>query len=99
MEKQLVYTMNLISNVSIKALMCIAPDDFTAITATFTFNETQSQDCTTITISQDSIVENSENFTGTLDISASRIALSPDVSEIIIQDDDSKYEKSELVSC
>ena len=71
--------------------MIIAPDDFTAITSTFTFNETQSQDCATITISQDSIVENNENFTGNLDISASRIALSPDVSEITIQDDDSKY--------
>ena len=91
--------MNLISDVSklIHFLQCvyIAPDDFIAITETFTFNETQSQDCATITISQDSFVENSEKFTGNLDVSASRTALSPDVLEIIIQDDDRKCEKFE----
>ena len=71
-------------------LCCTEPDDYTATSASFTFNASVPQNCVDVPIISDNIIEGSESFFGNLYTSAPRVTLSPDETEISIVDGDRK---------
>ena len=70
-----------------------APSDYDAVTVQLTFDAVNDRRCVDVTIVDDSIVENTENFFGNLMTLDPGVRLSPDRAEIQIFEDpnDGKY--------
>lgn len=68
------------------------PEDFTALQMSLTFDPNTTRHDITVAISNDIIVEPDQDFTSRLQLSTAedRVKLMPDVTNIIIMDDDSK---------
>jgi hypothetical protein len=62
--------------------------DYGAGSINLPFNSTTPRVCVDIAIADDNIVENTENFTVTLNTDEPRVILQPDRGEVIISDDD-----------
>ena len=59
----------------------------------FSFSPSQTQDCASITIVDDMVLEGAEQFTATLQGILSRITLAPKLATVTIGDNDRKSHK------
>ena len=65
--------------------------DYSPITTTLQFNNTTSRDCVRIPIVADNILEDDEDFFGTLNSTDPFVIISPDLARVLIQDNDRKF--------
>ena len=65
--------------------------DYSPVTATLQFNSTTSRECVRIPIVDDNILEDDEDFFGTLNNTDPFVIVSPDTARILIQDNDREF--------
>ena len=65
--------------------------DYSPVTTTLQFNSATSRDCVRIRIVDDSILEDDEDFFGTLNSTDPSVMVSPDTTRILIQDNDREF--------
>ena len=70
-----------------------APDDFLLLTNQLTFNPGSGlqQDCATITVVSDTILEDDERFSVVLTTTDPDVTIDPNTTVITLNNDDSKY--------
>jgi hypothetical protein len=74
--------------------LAAAPGDYASDSQIFTFSETDTEFSLTIAISDDDILEETEQFfvrAGLLSADAGTVTIDPDQSVVTIEDGDSKY--------
>ena len=64
-----------------------APTDYTGTIEDLTFDGSTNRNCVTVTITDDDILEDTENFIGTLTTTDSSVTLTPDRAQVNIFED------------
>ena len=65
--------------------------DYSPVTATLQFNSTTSMDCVRVPIVNNTILEDDEDFFGTLNCTDPSVIVSPDTARILIQDNNCEF--------